>query len=65
MNETFGLTYAIIICGLGGFIGQHIFKLFRPNLGIILSGGIAALIAFISMVMLAMVTQAIFGYPPI
>ena len=65
MNELFGLTYSIIICGLGGFIGQHIFKFVRLNLGVILAGGIAALIGFISMIILVIVTHTIFGYPPI
>ena len=65
MSDPLGLSYAIVICGLGGFIGQYVFQFFRPKLGMIWSGGVAALIAFFVMVMIAALTQALFGYPPI
>ena len=63
MSDALGLTYAILICGLGGFIGQYVFQFFKPRLGLIWGGGVAALIAFFAMVMIAALTQAIFQYP--
>ena len=65
MSNLLGLIYAIVICGLGGFVGQYVFQFFRPKLGMIWSGGVAALIAFFVMVMIAALTQALFQYPPI
>ena len=65
MSDPLGLIYAIVICGLGGFVGQYVFQFFRPKLGMIWSSGVAALIAFFVMVMIAALTQALFGYPPI
>ena len=65
MSDLLGLIYAIVICGLGGFVGQYAFQFFRPKLGMIWSGGVAALIAFFVMVMIAALTQALFQYPPI
>ncbi len=65
MTDSFGLIYAIVICGLGGFVGQYVFQFFRPKLGVIWSGGVAALVAFFVMVMIAALTQALFRYPPI
>ena len=65
MSDLLGLIYAIVICGLGGFVGQYVFQFFRPKLGMIWSGGVAALIAFFVMVMIAALTQALFQYPPI
>ena len=65
MTDPFGLVYAIVRCGLGGFVGQYVFQFFRPKLGMIWSGGVAALIAFFVMVMIAALTQALFQYPPI
>ena len=65
MSDPLGLTYAILICGFGGFIGQYVFQFFKPRLGLIWGGGVAALIAFSAMVMIAALTQAIFQYPPI
>jgi hypothetical protein len=65
MSDIPGLIYAILICGFGGFIGQYVFQFFRPRLGLIWSGGVAALVAFFAMVMIAAFTQAVFQYPPI
>jgi hypothetical protein len=65
MSDPFGLLYAIIVCALGGFIGQYVFQFFRPKIGIILGGGVAMLIAFFAMVMIAGLTQIAFNYPPI
>ena len=65
MTDSFELVYAIVICGLGGFVGQYVFQFFRPRLGMIWSGGVAALVAFFVMVMIAAFTQALFQYPPI
>ena len=65
MSDPLGLIYAILICGFGGFIGQYVFQFFRPRLGLIWSGGVAALVAFFAMVMIAALTQAVFQYPPI
>ena len=65
MSDIPGLIYAILICGFGGFIGQYVFQFFRPRLGLIWSGGVAALVAFFAMVTIAALTQAIFQYPPI
>ena len=65
MTDPVGLVYAIVICGLGGFLGLYVFQFFRPELGMIWSGGVAALIAFFVMVMIAALTQALFQYPPI
>ena len=65
MTDSFELVYAIVICGLGGFVGQYVFQFFKPRLGIIWSGGVAALVAFFVMVMIAALTQALFQYPPI
>ena len=65
MSDPLGLIYAIMICGLGGFVGQYVFQFFRPKLGLIWSGSVAALIAFFVMVMIAALTQALFQYPPI
>jgi hypothetical protein len=65
MSDLLGLIYAILICGLGGFIGQYIFQFFRPKIGLIFGAGVAMLIAFFIMVMIAALTQALFQYPPI
>ena len=65
MSNPIGLIYAILICGLGGFIGQYVFQFFRPKIGLIFGAGVAMLIAFFVMVMIAAVTQALFHYPPI
>lgn len=65
MSDPFGLLYAIVICALGGFIGQYVFQFFRPKIGIIFGGGVAMLIAFFAMVMIAGLTQIAFNYPPI
>ena len=65
MSDPLGLTYAIGICALGGFIGQYMFSFFKPKIGLIWAGGVAALIGFFAMVMVASITQALFGYPPI
>ena len=65
MTDQFGLVYAIVLCGLGGFVGQYVFQFFRPKLGIIWSGGVAALVAFFVMVMIAAMTQALLQYPPV
>ena len=65
MSDPLGLIYAILICGLGGFIGQYIFQFFRPKIGLIFGAGVAMLIAFFIMVMIAALTQALFQYPPI
>ena len=46
-------------------MGQYVFQFFKPRLGIIWSGGVAALVAFFVMVMIAALTQALFQYPPI
>ncbi len=65
MTDPLGLIYAVVICGLGGFVGQYVFLFFRPKLGMIWSGGVAALVAFFVMVMIAALTQALLQYPPI
>ena len=65
MSDTLGLIYAILICGFGGFIGQYVFQFFRPKIGLIFGAGVAMLIAFFAMVMMAGLTQIIFNYPPI
>ena len=65
MTDPFGLVYAIVICGLGGFLGKYVFQFLRPELGMIWSDGVAALIAFFVMIMIAALTQALFQYSPI
>ncbi len=65
MSDPLGLIYAILICGFGGFIGQYVFQFFRPKIGLIFGAGVAMLIAFLIMVMIAALTQALFHYPPI
>jgi hypothetical protein len=65
MTNPLGLIYAILICGFGGFIGQYVFQFFRPKIGLIFGAGVAMLIAFFAMVMMAGLTQIIFNYPPI
>jgi hypothetical protein len=65
MSDPLGLIYAILICGFGGFIGQYVFQFFRPKIGLIFGAGVAMLIAFFIMVMIAALTQALFQYPPI
>lgn len=65
MSNPLGLIYAILICGFGGFIGQYVFQFFRPKIGIFFGGGVAMLIAFFAMVMIAGLTQIAFNYPPI
>ncbi len=65
MTDPLGLIYAIVLCGLGGFVGQYVFQFFRPKLGMIWSGGVAALVAFFVMVMIAALTQALLQYPTI
>ena len=65
MASTAGMIYAVIICAIGGFIGQYAFNFFRPKIGIIFGGGVAMLIAFFAMVMIAGLTQIAFNYPPI
>lgn len=65
MSDPLGLIYAILICGFGGFIGQYVFQFFRPKIGLIFGAGVAMLIAFFIMVMIAALTQTLFHYPPI
>ena len=65
MSDPLGLIYAILICGFGGFIGQYVFQFFRPKIGLIFAAGVAMLIAFFIMVMIAALTQTLFQYPPI
>ena len=65
MSDPLGLLYAIILCALGGFIGQYVFLFFKAKLGFIWAGGVAALIGFFLMVMVAVFTQSVFDYPPI
>ena len=65
MSDPLGLLYAIVLCALGGFIGQYVFLFFKPKLGFIWAGGVAALIGFFLMVMVAIFTQSVFDYPPI
>ena len=65
MTNPLGLIYAILICGFGGFIGQYVVQFFRPKIGLIFGAGVAMLIAFFAMVMMAGLTQIIFNYPPI
>ena len=65
MSDPQGLIYAIGVCALGGFIGQYVFSFFKPKIGLVWAGGVAALIGFFAMVMVASITQALFGYPPI
>ncbi len=59
MSDPLGLLYAIVLCALGGFIGQYVFLFFKPKLGFIWAGG------FFLMVMVAVFTQSVFDYPPI
>ena len=65
MSDPLGLLYAIVLCALGGFIGQYMFLFFKPKLGFIWAGGVAALIGFFLMVIVAVFTQFVFDYPPI
>ena len=65
MSDPLGLIYAIVLCALGGFVGQYVFLFFKPKLGFIWAGGVAALIGFFLMVMVAVFTQSVFDYPPI
>ena len=65
MTDPFGLVYAIVTCGLGGFLDQYVFQFLRPELGMIWLGGVAALIAFFVMVMIAALTQALLQYSSI
>ena len=65
MSDPLGLIYAIVLCALGGFVGQYVFLFFNPKLGFIWAGGVAALIGFFLMVMVAVSTQSLFDYPPI
>ncbi|MDC0379966.1 hypothetical protein OAM79_05685 [Litorivicinus sp.] len=46
MSDPLGLIYAIVLCALGGFVGQYVFLFFKPKLGFIWAGGVAALIGF-------------------
>ncbi len=65
MSDLFGLVYAVVLCGFGGFVAQLIYQFLHPKLGMIWSGGVAAMVAFFVMVMLATLTQVVFGYPPL
>ena len=60
-----GFAYAVILCGLGGFTAQCIYQFLRPKIGVVWSGGVAAMVAFFIMVMVASLTQILFAYPPI
>ena len=63
MSDPFGLVYAVIVCALGGMTAQIAYRFFQPKLGMIWSGGVAAMIGFLFMVSIAVVTQVLFGYP--
>ena len=63
MSDPFGLVYAVIVCALGGMTAQIVYRFFQPKLGMIWSGGVAAMIGFLLMVGIAVVTQILFGYP--
>lgn len=63
MSDPFGLVYAVIVCALGGMTAQTVYRFFHPKLGMIWSGGVAAMIGFLFMVGIAVVTQILFGYP--
>ena len=65
MSDLFGLIYAIGLCGFGGFIAQLIYQFLHPKLGMLWSGGVAAMVAFFIMVMIAVITQVMFDYPPL
>lgn len=63
MSDPFGLVYAVIVCALGGMTAQIVYRFFQPKLGMIWSGGIAAMIGFLLMVAIAVSTQLLFNYP--
>jgi hypothetical protein len=63
MHDPFGLIYAIVVCALGGMTSQYVYQFFFPKLGMIWSGGIAAMVGFLVMVTLAVTTQLLFGFP--
>jgi hypothetical protein len=63
MSDPFGLIYAIVVCALGGMTSQYVYRFFFPKLGMIWSGGIAAMIGFLVMVAIAASTQLLFNYP--
>ena len=65
MSDLLGLIYAIGLCGLDGFIAQLIYQFLHPKLGMLWSGGVAAMVAFFIMVMIAVLTQVMFDYPPL
>lgn len=46
MSDPPGLTYAIGICALRGFIGKYMFSFLRPRIGLIWAGVVAGLIGF-------------------
>ena len=64
MSDPFGLVYAVIICALGGMTAQIVYRFFHPKLGMIWSGGVAAMIGFMLMIAIAITTQLLFNYPP-
>ena len=59
------MAYAIVVCALGGMTGQTVFGFYKPRLGLIWAGLVAAMSGFLVMVALALLTQWIFGYPAI
>lgn len=63
MEQVAGFLYALVVCAFGGMTGQAVFQFFRPRLGLIWSGGIAAMVAFLLMVLIAALSQWLFGYP--
>jgi hypothetical protein len=65
MNNIFDFIYTILICALGGFIGQFIIKFFRLKIGMILAGGLAFVVAFSVMLIAVVLTYFLFGYPPL
>ena len=65
MENMLGMAYAIVVCALGGMTGQKTFGFYKPRLGLIWAGLVAAMSGFLVMIALAVLTQWIFGYPPI
>lgn len=65
MEKILGMSYAVFLCTLGGMIGQTAFGWLRPKLGLIWSGLVAAMLAFLVMVLVAALTQLLFRYPPL
>ena len=61
MSDPLGLIYAIVLCALGGFVGQYVFLFFKPKLGFIWAGGVAALIGFFLMVMAVIYLAILMG----